>query len=61
MSFGYIGYNFDNVLYQFLEIGTSDRTNIGHDQLIKWLGFSLYPFHLTLTVPLKNLFNYTSK
>ena len=55
MSFGYIGYNFDNVLYQFLEIGTSDRTNIDRDQLIKWLGFSLYPLSFNLNSPVKEL------
>ena len=26
-------YNFDTVLYQFLETRTSDKTNIGRDQL----------------------------
>jgi len=27
----------------YLETGTSDRTNIGHDQLLNFLGFTLYP------------------
>ena len=54
--------NFVTVLYQFLETGTSDRTNIGHDQLIKILDFSLYPqaFYFYITVssntPLKHFF-----
>ena len=41
-------------LYQFLETGTSetDRTNIGHHQLLTFLGFSQYLFHFTLTIPL---------
>ncbi len=29
--------------YEFLETGTSDRTLIGLDQLLKCVGFSLYP------------------
>ena len=46
-------YNFDTVLYQVLETGTADRTNIGRDQLLTFLG--LYtPFHFSLTDPLKN-------
>ena len=32
----------DTVLNQFLETGTSGRTNIGHDQLLKLSGFNLY-------------------
>ena len=40
----------------FLGAGTSDRTQIGLDQLLKCLGFSLYPFHFTLTIALKNCF-----
>ena len=28
-------YNFDTVLYQFLETGTSDRTLMGRDQVLK--------------------------
>ena len=36
-------FKFDTVLYQFLETGTSDRTLMGLDQLLKCLGFSLYP------------------
>ena len=35
-------YNFDTVLYQFLETGTSDRTLIGRDQLLKCSGFSVF-------------------
>ena len=34
-------YNFDTVMYQFLLTGTSDRTNIGRDQLLKCL-FNVY-------------------
>ena len=41
-------YNFDTVLYQFLEIGTSDITFMGCDQELKWLAFSLYPLSLFL-------------
>ena len=36
-------YNFDTVLYQFLEAGTSDITFMGRDQELKCLAFSLYP------------------
>jgi len=38
-----IFFKFDTVLHQFLETGTSDRTLMGLDQLLKCLGFSLYP------------------
>ena len=41
-------YNFNTALYQVLEIGTSDRTNIGSDQLVECLYFSLCPFLLYL-------------
>ena len=37
--------------YQFLETGQSDRTNIGRDQLLKYLGFSLYPLSFYLNSP----------
>jgi len=30
-----LSYNFNTVLYQFLEIGTSDITFMGHDQELK--------------------------
>ena len=57
-----LSYNFNTVLYQFLEIGTSDITFMGHDQELKWLAFSLYtPFRFSFTVPLslyKNIENY---
>ena len=33
-------YKFWNVLYQFLETGTSDKTNIGWDQLLKCLVYT---------------------
>jgi len=47
-------YNFDTVLCQFLKTGTSDRclNLLGIVQLLKFSGFSLYPFHFSFTVPL---------
>ena len=48
-------YNFDTVLYQFLETGISDRTLIGLDQLLKFLVFSLYPLPFFLLSPFKRL------
>ena len=52
--------NIISVLYQFLEIGTSDRTLIGIDQRLKCCGFSLYPpfiFPLqSLNMIMKNAF-----
>ena len=39
--------------YQFLETGTSDRTLMGLDQLLKSLGFSLYPLSFFLYSPFK--------
>ena len=36
-------YNFDTVLYQFLETGTSDRCLICIVQNLRFSGFSLYP------------------
>ena len=53
--------NFDTVLYQFLKTGTSDRTLIGFDQLLKFLGFSLYPFSFFLYSPFKSFWNYDWK
>ena len=41
-------YKFDTVLYQFLETGTSDRTIVGLDELLWYLGFSLYPLSFFL-------------
>ena len=38
-----IWYNFDTVLYQFLETGTSDRCLICIVQNLRFSGFSLYP------------------
>ena len=38
----FIDYRF---LYHFVETGTSDRTLIGLDQLLKCLGFRLYPLY----------------
>ena len=46
-------YNFDTVLYQFLETGTSDRTLLGLDQPLKFFGFSLYPISFVLYSPFK--------
>ena len=48
--------NFDTVLYQFFETGTSDRTLIGLDQLLKFLGFSLYHLSFFLYSPFKFYF-----
>ena len=36
------GITLDTVLYQFLKTGRSIRTNLGRDQFLKFLGFSLY-------------------
>ena len=55
-----IWYNFDTVLYQFLETRTSDRCLICIVQRLRFSGFSLYPlsfflyspFKVTFTVPL---------
>ena len=47
----YIWYNVDTVLYQFLETGTSDNTQIGHDQLPKCLGFNLHHHSFYLNSP----------
>ncbi len=33
-------YKFDTVLYKFLETGTSDRTLLGLNQLLKYFHFS---------------------
>ena len=46
-------YKLDTVLYQFLEKGTSDRTLIGFDQLLKSLGFRLYPLSFFFNSPFK--------
>jgi len=46
-------YNFDTVLYQFLETGSSDWTNIDQDQRLKFLGFILYPLSFKLSSPCK--------
>ena len=43
----------DTVLHPFLEAVTTERINIGRDQLLKFIGFSLAQLHFTLTVPLK--------
>ena len=44
-------YNFDTVLYQFLETGTSDRTFVCLNQLLRFSGFSLYPLSFFLYSP----------
>ena len=49
----YIWYNVDTVLYQFLETGTSDNTQIGQDQLPKWWGFNLHHLSFYLNSPFK--------
>ena len=49
-----IWYNFDTVLYQFLETGTSDRRLIV--QNLRFSGFSLYPLSFFLYSPFNNLF-----
>ena len=46
-------YNFDTVLCQFLETGTSDRCLIGIVQLLRFSGFSLYPLSFFLYSPFK--------
>ena len=46
-------YNFDTVLYQFLETGTSDRCLICIVQLLRFLGFSLYLLLFFLKSPFK--------
>ena len=48
-------YNFNTVLYQFLETGTSDKTFMGRDQELKRLAFSLYPLSFFLYCPFKLL------
>ena len=52
----YRGYPKKIVLYQFLEIGTSDITFMGRDQELKRLAFSLYPHSFFLYSPFKTLF-----
>jgi len=46
-------YNFDTVLCQFLETGTSDRCLIGIVQNLRFSGFSLYPLSFFLYSPFK--------
>ena len=46
-------YNFSYILYQFLETGTLERTLMGLDSFLKFVGLSLSPFHFSFTVPLK--------
>ena len=46
-------YNFNTVLYQFLETGTLDKTFMGRDQELKLLAFSLYPLSFFLYSPFK--------
>ena len=43
---------FVSIFYQFLETGTSDRTLICLNQLLRLSGFSLYPLSFSFTVPL---------
>ena len=42
---------FDTVLFHFLHTGTSDKYNIVHYQLPKFLGFILYPLSVYLISP----------
>ena len=49
----YVLYNFDTVLYQFLETGTSDRCLICIVQNLRFSGFSLYPLAFFLYSPFK--------
>ena len=49
-----IWYNFDTVLYQFLETGTSDRCLICIVQNLRFSGFILYPLSFFLYSPFKN-------
>ena len=42
--------------YQFVETGTLDRKNIGRDQLLKCVGFSLFRFYLNCKRTLKGYF-----
>ena len=44
-------YNFDTVLCQFLETGTSDKCLIGIVQNLKFSGFILYPLSFFLYSP----------
>ena len=53
-----LSYNFDTVLYQFLETGTLDRSLIGIAQRLRFSGFCLYPFHFSFTVPLTSILTY---
>ena len=46
-------YNFNTVLYQFLETGTTDKTFMGHDQELRWLAFNQYPLSFFLNSPFK--------
>ena len=46
-------YNFDIVLYQFLETGTSDRCLVCLNQQPRFSGFSLYPLSFFLDSPFK--------
>ena len=47
-------YNFDTVLYKFLETGTSDICLIYIVQLLRFSGFSLYPLSFFLSSPVKD-------
>ena len=46
-------YNFDTVLYQFLETGALDRSLTCFIQNLRFLGFSLYPLSFFLYSPFK--------
>ena len=48
-----VWYNFDTVLCQFLEIGTSDRCLLGIVKNLRTSGFILYPLSFFLYSPFK--------
>ena len=53
-------YNFDAVLYQFLETGTSDRCLMCIVQRLRFSGFILYPISCFLYSPFKQTLVLTS-
>jgi len=48
--------NFDSVLCQFLETGTSDRCLLGIVQLLRFSGFTLYSLSFFLYSPFQSIF-----
>ena len=51
-----VWYNFDTVICQFLETGTSDRCLIGIVQLLRFSGFTIYSLSFFLYSPFKSIF-----